>query len=196
MHEPRVSKVLGLGYMVNPHGADHMDNLHDVFFSSLLEQPNLSIPDTIPLGFGPVPVQDFGPRKVALFKTFQCKRILSDSLVLCMLLPYSFAQMAELTSSVTGFDTSVTEQLRVAERILTMFRVFNTREGFTAADDKLPARFFEPTHGGPLSNVSLSFEEMEKAKRYYYCLMGWDEGGVPTAEKLEELEIDHLIPRQ
>jgi aldehyde:ferredoxin oxidoreductase len=33
-------------------------------------------------------------------------------------------------------------------------------------------------------------EEMERAKRYYYSLMGWDVTGVPTPEKLEELEIE------
>ena len=104
--------------------------------------------------------------------------------------------MAELTSAVTGHETSVTELLRVGERILTMFRIFNMREGFTAADDKLPARFFEPTIGGPLSDKSLDFEEMERAKRYYYHLMGWDESGVPTNEKLEELGIDYLASRK
>ena len=86
------------------------------------------------------------------------------------------------------------EQLRVAEPILTLFRVFNIREGFTSKNDMLPQRFYEPTLGGPLSNVCLSFEEMEKAKRYYYVLMGWDESGVPIPEKLAELEIDHLVP--
>lgn len=29
MHEPRLKHALGVGYMVNPHGADHMLNLHD-----------------------------------------------------------------------------------------------------------------------------------------------------------------------
>lgn len=193
MHEPRLNKALGLGYMVNPHGADHMDSLIEIFFSSLGELPSVTIPDAIPLGFEPAPFQDIGPLKVALLKVFQSKRILADSLVLCNLLPYSFSQVAELTSAVTGYDTSVTEQLRVAERILTMFRVFNIREGFTAADDKLPTRFFEPTIGGPLSNKSLDFEEMEKAKHYYYHLMGWDGNGVPMTEKLEELGIDHLV---
>jgi aldehyde:ferredoxin oxidoreductase len=196
MHEPRLSKALGLGYMVNPHGADHVDSMIDIFFSSQGEQPDVTVPDTIPLGFGPVPFQDIGPRKVALFKTFQCKKILSDALAVCALLPYSLAQMTELAASVTGYDTSVAEQLRVAERILTMLRVFNIREGFTAVNDKLPERFFSPTLGGPLSNVSLSFEEMEKAKRYYYTLMGWDESGIPMPEKLEELEIDNLVPEK
>jgi aldehyde:ferredoxin oxidoreductase len=43
-----------------------------------------------------------------------------------------------------------------------------------------------------MSHKSLDFEEMEKAKRYYYHLMGWNEGGVPMTEKLKELEIDQL----
>jgi aldehyde:ferredoxin oxidoreductase len=84
------------------------------------------------------------------------------------------------------------EQLRVAERILTMCRLFNVREGFTSADDRLPGRFFEPTNGGALADRKLDFEEMEKAKRYYYHLMGWSESGVPMTEKLAELGIDYL----
>jgi len=113
-----------------------------------------------------------------------------------MFLPYSFAQMAELTSAVTGQETSLTGLLRVGERILTMFRIFNMREGFTAADDKLPARCFEPTIGGPLSERPLDFEEMEGAKHYYYQLMGWDESGVPTNQKLAEPGIDYLTLRR
>jgi aldehyde:ferredoxin oxidoreductase len=192
MHEPRLSKSLGLGYMVNPHGADHMDSLIDMFFSSFTQEPNVVIPDGIQLGLDPAPFEDAGPRKVALFKAFQSKRIIADSLVLCDFLPYSYTQLAELTSTVTGWDTSVTELLRISERILTMCRLFNVREGFTADDDKLPLRSFEPTKGGPLSDRSLNVEEMEKAKRYYYYLMGWDEKGVPLQGKLEELGIDHL----
>jgi len=192
MHEPRLNRALGLGYMVSPHGADHMDSLIDIFFSAFTKQPNVTIPDAIPLGFEPAPLEGIDPRKVALFKVFQSKRIICDSLVLCDFLPYSYAQMAELTSAVTGWDTSVMEQMRVAERILTMCRLFNVREGFTSADDRLPARFFETTRGGALSDKSLDFEEMEKAKRYYYYLMGWNEDGVPITEKLEELGIDHL----
>jgi aldehyde:ferredoxin oxidoreductase len=151
------------------------------------------IPEFVSLGLEPASFHGFDSRKVALFKAFQSKRIIGDSLVLCMFLPYSFAQMAEMTSAVTGCETSVTELIRVSERILTMFRVFNTREGFTAADDKLPARCFEPTFGGPLSDKPLDPEEMEVAKRYYYHLMGWDESGIPSKEKLKELGIDYFV---
>lgn len=192
MHEPRLSKALGLGYMVNPHGADHMDNLIDIFYCEMTEQPNITVADALPLGFEPAPYPDIGPKKVALFKVLQTKRIIADSLVLCHFLPYSYLQYAELTASVTGWDTSVMEHIRIAERILTMCRLFNVREGISADDDKLPARFFQPTGEGALSDKCLSREEMENAKRYYYHLMGWDEKGVPMAEKLEELGIAHF----
>jgi aldehyde:ferredoxin oxidoreductase len=192
MHDPRLSKSLGLGYMVNPHGADHMDSLIDIFYCDMTEQPNVTIADAIPLGFGPAPYKDIGPRKVALFKVLQTKRFIADALVLCHFLPYSYTQYAELTAAVTGWDTSVMEQYRTAERILTMCRLFNVREGFSADDDKLPARFFQPTRDGALSNTSLDPEEMEQAKKYYYHLMGWDELGNPMLQKMEELGIDNL----
>lgn len=193
MHEPRLSKALGLGYMVNPHGADHMDSLIDIFYCEMTAQPNITVADALPLGFEPAPYLDIGPKKVALFKVQQTKRIIADSLVLCHFLPYSYSQYAELTASVTGWDTSVMEHMRIAERILTMCRLFNVREGFSANDDKLPARFFQPASDGALSDKSLSHEEMEKAKRYYYHLMGWDEKGIPMPEKLEELGMDQFM---
>ena len=192
MHEPRLNSSLGLGYMVNPHGADHMDNLIDIFFCAFTKRPDVVIPDAVPMGFEPAPFEGIGPRKVALFKVFQSKRIILDSLLCCHFLPYSFTQLAELTSAVTGWETSTMELCRMAERILTMCRLFNTREGFSEDDDRLPARFFHPTKGGPLAKRALKVEEMDRAKRYYYHLMGWDKRGLPLKEKLEELGIEDL----
>jgi len=72
-----------------------------------------------------------------------------------------------------------------------MARLFNIREGFTAADDKLPNRFFQPKRNGVLSTKFYDPEQLGKAKSYYYTLMGWDaKTGVPTPEKLQELGIE------
>jgi len=190
MHEPRLSKSLALGYMVNPHGADHCCNLIDLFFAGFGKEPNVIVNDAVPLGMAPAPLAGIGPRKVALFRIVQLKRIIFDSLVLCGFLPYSYQQLAEVTSATTGWNTTTTEQLRVAERTLTICRLFNARHGLTADDDKLPSRFFKPTSYGALADTALDPEKMEKAKRYYYSLMGWDFNGVPTPEKLEELGIE------
>ncbi len=187
MHEPRLKLGLGLGFMVNPHGADHNCNIHDTLYHAMgskLEELN-------PLGIlEPVPRDDIGPRKVALFRFAQLKDIVFDSTGVCNFLPYSFEQLADVTAAVTGWNTGVMEQLRVAERILTMARLFNIREGFTAADDKLPRRYFQPKTDGALADKSLNPEKMEKAKSYYYTLMSWDaHTGVPAPERLEELGI-------
>jgi len=186
MHEPRVKAGLGLGFMANPHGADHCCNLHDTLY---VTQEQLK--EFRPLGIHePVPPDDIGPRKVALFRLVQLKRIMFDSLVVCQFFPYSYQQLAGVVAAVTGWDTSVTEQLRVAERTLTMARLFNIREGFTAADDTLPPRFFQPKTNGTLADKPLNPAKLETAKSYYYTLMGWDtHTGIPTPEKLEELGI-------
>jgi len=115
--------------------------------------------------------------------------MIRDSLALCYFVPYSCAQLADVTAAVTGWDTSPVEQLRVAERTLTMFRLINIREGLAAADDELPERFYEPKSGA-LADKPLDHEKMAEAKSYYYTLMGWDlKTGVPLKEKVEELLI-------
>ena len=187
MHEPRVKPGLGLGFMVNPHGADHCCNLHDPMYIG----ENWRVKEMEHLGM-PVPfsLEDIGPRKVALFKLVQQKLILLDSLVVCQFLPYSYEQLNDVVAAVTGWDTSVTELMRIAERTLTMTRLFNLRDGFTAADDKLPSRFFQPKTDGVLADKPLDPAKLEQAKRYYYTLMGWDEGtGIPKPEKVAELDI-------
>ena len=150
---------------------------------------NVTIADAIPLGVSPAPFAEIGPRKVALLRLAQLKKIIFDSLVLCIFLPYSYQQIAEVTAAVTGWNTTPMEQLRVAERTMTMCRLFNARQGFSAQDDVLPLRFFEPARNGALVNTCLNPEMMDKGKKYYYSLMGWDANGIPTPEKLEELEI-------
>jgi len=186
MHEPRYKVGLGLGFMVNPHGADHSCNLHDNGYAS---EKNLG--ELRPLGIlEPLPLDDISPRKVALFRLVQLEHVILDSLVLCQFLPYSFEQIVGITVAVTGWDTSMVEQIKVAERILTVARLFNIREGFSEADDTLPSRFFQPKTDGVLADKPLDPAKMERAKHYYYALMGWDaHSGIPNADKLEELSI-------
>jgi len=186
MHEPRVKAGLGLGYMVTPAGADHVCNLPDNFFTSEMAMEPLH-----PLGiFTPLPADDIGPRKVGLFKVMQSSAILEDSMVTCLILPFTFQLKAEVLTAVTGWDTSIAELLRVAERVLTVARLFNIREGLSAADDVLPERFFQPKTDGVLADKHLDRAKFEKAKSFYYTLMGWDAKGVPLPEKVEELYIE------
>jgi aldehyde:ferredoxin oxidoreductase len=187
MHEPRLNPGLALGYMVNPHGADHVCNMIDFVQYRTSEQ----VKELNPLGIlEPVPLDDVGPRKVALFRAVQLKKILQDSLVICMYLPYSYEQIAGIVAAVTGWDIDVGELVKTGERILTTTRLFNTREGLTSADDRLPERFFRPTTDGALADKALDAAAMHKARSCYYSLMGWDATtGIPLPEKVDELTI-------
>ena len=185
MHEPRVKAALGLGYSVNPHGADHCANLHD----TMLAGPGLE--RLRPLGIlEALPPDDLGPAKVSIFRYVQQERIVRDCLVLCLFVPYGINEVAEAFSAATGWNTGPIEMLRVGERVLTMARLFNIREGFSAADDNLPNRFFQPKRNGVLSDRHYDRDEIQWAKSYYYSLMGWDPAtGVPTPERMADLGI-------
>jgi aldehyde:ferredoxin oxidoreductase len=188
MHDPRVKAALGLGYAVNPHGADHCANIHD----TLLSQPGAFFDRFRPLGIlEPLPADELGPRKVSVFRNIHLYRIVADSLVICQFMPYDVDQTVDILAAVTGWNTGPVEMLRMAERTMTMARLFNIREGLTAADDKLPNRFFQPKRNGVLSTKFYDPEQLERAKSYYYTLMGWDaKTGIPTPEKLQELGIE------
>ena len=84
------------------------------------------------------------------------------------------------------------ELMKVGERHSAMARVFNTRESMTSEDDMLPERLFEPLQGGPHAGNKIDMEEFTQALKTYYEMMGWDEQGVPTHAKLQELELEWL----
>jgi aldehyde:ferredoxin oxidoreductase len=188
MHESRLKFGLGLGYAVVCHGADHGAGLHDTAFV----EPGPALEGIKTLGFlEPMPANDLGPRKVALFKDLHSWRTFIDCMVICGFLPYNHKQITEIVESVTGWNTSVLECMRVGERAITLAKAFNMIHGLSAADDRLPARMHEPFAGGPLKGVAIGKDDMEKAIHTYYRIMGWDEEtGVPTNEKLAELGID------
>lgn len=191
MHEPRLKAGVGLGYAVAPIGADHTQMEHDTVFAE--ENPMLDELSSMGI-FEPIPSQDIGPRKVRLFTYLQRWWTLGDCVGLCL---YSTAparvwriqHVSQMVNAVTGWDTTLWELMKVGERCDTMARVFNIREGFTKEDDWIPERFFEPLEGGPLEGDKLSKDEFKQAITAYYQMMGWDDEGVPTETKLEELNV-------
>ncbi len=184
MHEPRLKKGLGLGYAVSPTGADHCHNMHDTFMT----------PDNYerikPLGvLEEVPVSSLGPEKVRLYKIWTDWRVLANCLCICSFPPWRFTEYVELLNAVTGWNTSMHELSLAAERALSLARVFNIREGFGSSDDRLPERFFTPQTSGFLSKTAVDSEELSRAIRTYYGMMGWDEAGVPRLETLQYLNV-------
>lgn len=106
----------------------------------------------------------------------------------------------KLTRYITGLELSASEMMEAGERIYTLERMFNNREGAGRKDDFPPERFFvEPTPLGVHSfqGKTLDRELYEEQLDEYYQAHGWDNNGVPTPETLEKLGLDkepsHLI---
>jgi aldehyde:ferredoxin oxidoreductase len=184
MHDPRLKRSMGLGYAVSPTGADHNHNIHDTFYEK-------SIPVTRE-GLGnlrPLPAMDLSPAKVRLFHYISTWNSLDNCLLICLFPSWRVKQKVEIVRSVTGWNTSSFELMKVSERANNLARIFNVREGFKREEDILPQRLMEPKLNGPLSNISIDSGELERAKDIYYKMVGWTAEGVPTLEKLEELDI-------
>lgn len=195
MHEPRVQYGLGIGYMVAPQGADHQCNLQDM----TLAMPGWNIEQFKAMGLasdnedGTYAQGEISFSKMRAMKYSQLGRLLHDIIGLCEFLPFNYDQMAEMVEAITGIRTSVAEQFRVAERVMTLFRLFNQREGISADQDKLPDRFYQAKSGPEPTQVllkALDRDTMDSMRRYYYTLMGWDsQTGVPLKETLLDLGI-------
>ncbi len=185
MHEPRIGSALFLAYMLSPTGADHCVAAPDEL---LAMEPKFKPFHAFGWMTPPSPAE-INPRKVAIFKDVQLQNIIYDSLVVCHFPDMTLEQSVELLKGVTGWDTGLPELLRIAERTVTLMRLFNLREGITGAADKLPRRFYGPTRGGALADLKIDRKVYERARKYYYVIMGWDASGVPLPEKVEELGI-------
>ena len=188
MHEPRLKRALGLGYAVSPTGADHCHNIHDtIMVGASLERLR-------PLGIlEPVPVESLGPEKVRMYKYQAEMRILANCLSVCQFPPWNFTEYAELVQAVTGWDTTIYELAKAAQRALNLARIFNLREGFTSVDDWLPPRFFQPQTSGALSETAVNSKDLRRAIDLYYEMMGWDLDGVPRPGTLHELGVGWAI---
>ena len=106
---------------------------------------------------------------------------------LCVFLQYDDEQTLQIMNGVTGWGIDQQELEVVAERGITLARLFNIREGFTREDDVLPPRFEEalPKHEG------MSPELQNEIVTDYYAEHGWDrETGIPTPQTIAALGIE------
>ena len=188
MHEPRLKQGLGVGYTISPTGAEHMANLHD---TSIANERSIEVHSAIGI-LEPLEIDDIGIKKIRALVYITNWHNLYNALLICYFLPWDYVDAPEILRAVTGWYTSTWELMKVGERITTMARAFNIREGFTKKDDWLPERFFEPHTSGPLAETSIKPDELKSAIRNYYNMMGWDDDGIPTKSKLEELELEWI----
>jgi aldehyde:ferredoxin oxidoreductase len=118
----------------------------------------------------------------------------ADSINACRLifLAAGLEEYAKALTAVTGKDWSAQSLLETGERITVNERCMNSANGFGAADDDLPERFFtEPgTPGGGIKVPPIDREAFLQARHNYYVVRGLDKNGAATPETLQRLGLD------
>ncbi len=173
-YDGRGAQGMGLEYATSNRGGCHV--------RGYLTSPEiLGIPEKIdPL------VTD---NKAAWLKTFQDLTSVVDSAGICLFTTFAIGlpEISEMLRTAIGWDKTDEETLQLGERIWNLERKFNIENGFSKKDDTLPDRLLkEPVKKGPAKGKVVELDTMLKE---YYKLRGWDENGIPTEEKLNELGI-------
>ena len=176
-YEPRSLKTMALGLAVSPRGACHnRSGAYEADFSGEVDRLK----------------SDAG--RGALVKASEDFNAVLDSLIVCKFLRKCFndfyAESAELLSKVTGWPCSAAELRRTGERINTLKKLFNVREGWRPEDDWLPPRLLsEALPTGVAQGVRLTTAELREMIQGYYHAREWDENGSIPEKKLRELGI-------
>jgi aldehyde:ferredoxin oxidoreductase len=176
-YEPRGLKTMALGLAVSPRGACHnRSGAYEADFSGEVDRLRAD------------------PSRGTLVAASEDFAAVLDSMIVCKFLRKCFTDFysegAELLSKVTGWDCTGNELRRIGQRIHTLKKLFNIREGWRTQDDWLPPRLLAdalPTGVG--RGTSLTPAELNEMIQSYYQARGWDNKGLVPQGKLRELGI-------
>ena len=166
-YEPRALQMMGLGFAVNTRGADHnRSGAYQVDFSDQSDRFDAKAAD------------------VRLAIETENEATIMDSLILCKFLRGVFedrmAAMAEMLHLTTGAQHSGADLVRIANSIVDQKKRYNIQQGWTPAEDTLPARFLNQALGdGASEGAVLTRQKLGDLILAYNRARGWsDEGWV------------------
>ncbi len=180
-YDIRGLKTAALGYAVSFRGADH--NRHGAY------GPDVS---------GKVNRFKAEKGRGKLVKETEDLYAIIDSIIVCKFSRGTYYKgyedLAALYNAVTGIDMDPAELQAAGERINNLGRLINTREGLTRKDDTLPWKVMHVPipDEGPSKGAFVSQEELDLLLDDYYEVRGWNQEGLPTVEKLNELGMEDL----
>jgi aldehyde:ferredoxin oxidoreductase len=179
-HSARAYPINAIGYATNTRGGSHHD--HRPTFRA--------IPPDDPLH------RDMNLQTKFVISTQNLSAV-GDSLTQCRFVTEQGLGITlginhlRLLNAVTGWDIKLEDLERIGERIVTLERAFNCREGMSRRDDNLPYRVtHEPIPEGATKGKYFPLEKLEIALNYYYSLRGWDKNGIPTPDTLRKLGLE------
>jgi aldehyde:ferredoxin oxidoreductase len=177
--DPRGKLGHGLAYMTADIGGSHLRE-----FYSTKKIPNTSA----------LEVMD-------KFVRGQDKNVMRDNFIICTFAMDTMNRSLrkDAYKAITGKALSDERENDVVNRIWTLIRLYNVREGISRKDDCLPHKFRSvPLPSGVAEGCTafVSEEDMELSLDEYYKRRGWDSDGVPTEETVSRLGLGWFSDRK
>ncbi|WP_251341362.1 aldehyde ferredoxin oxidoreductase family protein [Haloplanus halophilus] len=179
-HSPRGLKGMSVGYATATRGGSHHDTRPTLQYDGEHAETTEGTPE-------------FAART-------QHFTALGDSLTQCRFVSEAgwgkrvTDRYRDAITAATGWDLSTDEVERIGERVYNLERLINVERGVARREtDTLSHRVMhEPIPEGPSEGMYCPPEELSAMLDEYYDFRGWDDDGIPTAERLETLDIAEL----
>jgi aldehyde:ferredoxin oxidoreductase len=188
-YDPRAAKICGLSYVTANRGGDHITGYIEA--PTFIDVPILLIEDSR--------IKDpftADPEEARVLVDLENALTVLDAVGGCKFMGMGLTaqDIVDLITYTTGWDFTVDEFRTSGERIYNLARAFCVQEGIDRTSDVLPDRLTkDPLPDGPASGMVIENTSLESMKDAYYDLRGWDKNGVPTPQKLVDLELFDLI---
>jgi aldehyde:ferredoxin oxidoreductase len=174
-YDIRGLKTCALGYAVSRRGADHQR--HGAYGPDLKGTVDRFKAD-----------KDRGPLVVEGEDAYS----VIDSLILCKFNRgiWDYNDMARMYTIVTGLPMTADEIVLAGERISNLAKIYNLREGLGRESDHVPIRVMnDPIQSGVAKGQVVSQEDLDILLDGYYEARGWDNEGIPTKKKIDQLGL-------
>ena len=179
-HSPRGLKGMSIGYATATRGGSHHDTRPTLQYDGEHDETTEGTPE-------------FAART-------QHFTALGDSLTQCRFVSEAgwgkrvTDRYRDAINAATGWDLSTDEVERIGERIYNLERLINVERGVARREtDTLSHRVMhEPIPDGPAEGMYCPPDELDAMLDEYYEYRGWDDDGVPTAERLDDLGMAEL----
>lgn len=175
-YDPRVGLGTALSYAVSPRGACH----------------RRAWPPAIEVLGNVEPYEIDG--KAELVKKMVDENSIFHSILICDFpakwIPLEVAEFIDYLKYTTGFEYNEKDLWDVGDRVETIIRLFNNREGLKREDDTLPPRVFKDIMpDGATKGNAINKTQLDILLDDYYSVRGWEKDGTPRADTLKRLNL-------
>ncbi len=177
VHDPR-----GLWGFLFGQSISNMGSIEGWHTVELLPEPDLGYDE-------PIPRYDDPKALVTAQAKLAKKYYFVDSLGVCYFTSsVPITLMADTLNALTGWNWTTDDLLDHGQRVATMLRLFNIRNGWTRDHDTLSPRLAAPSPDGPNQGTAIGpvYDEMVDQ---HYAQSGWDIEGRPLPETLKRLGL-------